>query len=206
MFNLIVELPENYEIDIFDAKYERSLLTNTRKLSSDCKIKQDSIYGKPRLFLQSCKVEDNRHNQIEFLPAQRSYMVCILAVPASIKDFSLYLTLSPSDFIQECLEDLLYLRTIYSNPFFSTVLLHFSTQSSADNFFLIFNGREYEEPSNEYCYTVFISSITYLVTTETIKDSIELPLCPLCIERIDVNISGITGILRTESSNLSKER
>ena len=75
---------------------------------------------------------------------------------------------------------------------------------------MIFNGREFEEHSNEYCYLVFLSSITYssspISPLQPRIEYIELPLCPLCIERLDVSTSGVTGVLRTEVNNLGRGR
>lgn len=205
MFHLCIELSELIEIEIFTPKYESSLLLPSPNLSP---LSCQNITGSAKLYRQAYTDEINP-KQVEFLPTQRTQLICITSVPLSIKDFSLYLTSLQSDFIQECMESLSYLRTIYASPYFSTVLLYFNTQSAADNFYMIFNGREFEESSHEYCYVLFLSSVTYFSCSSpksTLTEYKELPMCPLCIERLDVGTSGITGVLRTEVQNLKKTR
>ena len=201
MFNLLIEPCSNSDLTLYNPfNSPQNYLISA---SNSC---QDSICGKVRLFKKK-QNEITTHNQTEFLPIERSLSVCVLSAPSYLKDFLLYLNSLPSDFIKECLENLAYIRTVYTSTYFNTILLLFKTQSAADNFYLIFNGREFEEPSNEYCYVVFTSEVKFSQTGYLIdENSIELPICPLCIERIDVNSSGITGVLRNEVSNLSKTR
>jgi BRCA1-associated protein len=108
--------------------------------------------------------------------------------------------------VSECLESLQQVRTFLSSNYFSTVLLHFSNQSAADNFYTLFSGRDFSEPSNEYCYIGFIAETSYVKHLALKRDWKELPLCPICLERLDVNISGVAGVLRTESNSLVEKR
>jgi BRCA1-associated protein len=193
MYKLVIQ---PHELD--DTVPEEGFLDCIKSL---IEIKASSLQGSIRLFKQAHS-EEVKHSQAEFLPAQRSHIVCVLSVPIEIKDFSLYLASLQSDFIQECLESLESLRVVYSTAYFNTILLEFSAQSAADNFYLIFNGREFENLKNEYCYVVFISEIGFKATPDA-RDWIELPVCPKCIERLDINASGVTGVLRTELNDLN---
>lgn len=205
MYQLAIELPESTPLnlisDLNKAVTHSPIDTSQAKPST----KQDSIHAKAHL-LKSQHKEEYKNNTIEFLPSQRSNTVCILAVPYRISSFYSYLSNLHSDFIQECLESLILLRTIEFSKSFYTVILEFLSQNAADNFYLIFNGRDFEEPSNEYCYVFFVSEVLYIKVFEKKDELIELPMCPLCIERLDIHASGMTGVLRTEVSSLQSSR
>ncbi|OMJ71261.1 hypothetical protein SteCoe_30586 [Stentor coeruleus] len=205
MYQLAIELPESTPPNIILELTKPIMHSPTDISQSKPQTKQDFIHAKAHL-LKTKHKEEYKNNTIEFLPSQRSNIVCILAVPYRISIFYTYLSNLHSDFIQECLESLILLRTIEYSKSFYTVILEFLSQTAADNFYLIFNGRDFEEPSNEYCYVFFVSDVLYIKRFEKTDELIELPICPLCIERLDIHASGMTGVLRTEVSSLQSSR
>lgn len=57
-----------------------------------------------------------------------------------------------------------------------------------------FNGRYYGEENKEIIYTVFLSEI--LIQDTELGDLEDdwltsLPLCPLCLEKLDISVSGL---------------
>lgn len=203
MYNLALEFPEDCNLEyISQLNSELSLTILNPEEKIVCS--QDIIKAKPHLL--KCTNLDTHPKNLDQLPSQRSHTLCILSVPNWIKDFNEYLHSLSSDFIAECLESLTNIRTILHSSYYSTVLIQFSTQMAADNFYTIFNGRDFDEPRNQFCYIVFVSKISYNLGNWVHKDFFELPLCPICLERVDVSISGVIGILRAGGINLAKER
>ena len=81
------------------------------------------------------------------------------------------------------------------------VLLRFRCQDSADEFYQAFNGVPYNSLEPETCTLVYISKV------ETCKESeyypyanhTELPVCSICLERMDESVSTVLTILCNHS-------
>lgn len=203
MYNLILEFSEDS-----DSGYLAQLNNEPTSLLLNPEEKiiaiQETIKANPHLL--KYKNFDHQPKNLDQLPSQRSCTLCILSVPDWINDFYEYIHSLSSDFIAECLESLIRIRTVLYSSHYSTVLLQFSHQLAADNFYTILNGRDFAEPRNEFCYVVFISEVNYTKNVRVKEDFIELPLCPICLERVDVGISGVIGILRAGGVNLGQNR
>ena len=203
MHSIIIELPEETDQSSIESLNDHSYLFS---FPADNKpdLRAEIIKGQPHLVkFHKPEIDSNPKDP---LPSHRSQILCILAVPNWINDFYSYLLSQSSDLISECRENLVLIHTILSSHYFSTVLLYFSNQSAADNFYTLFSGRDFSEPSNEFCYICFISEINFSKTLVLKRELIELPLCPVCMERLDVNISGVLGVLRTESTSMLEKR
>ncbi|KAI4967983.1 hypothetical protein ZWY2020_006881 [Hordeum vulgare] len=76
-----------------------------------------------------------------------------------------------------------------------SVLVEFDDQKSADGFYLDLNGWRFSSSEVEVCHVLFIVAVQYTSSTELDLippvGSTELPTCPVCIERLDQDISGI---------------
>lgn len=77
-------------------------------------------------------------------------------------------------------------------------LLKFKKQEEADSFYQEFNGRPFNSFDPEECMLVFISSVkietqkgSELIGTPTTHKPFELPSCPVCLEHLDAETSGI---------------
>jgi BRCA1-associated protein len=89
------------------------------------------------------------------------------------------------------------------------VLIRFRDAADASEFKVMYNGRPYHDTKDsEVCHVVSISSIklkssstppfTFPYPTDIeakSTDVVELPTCPICLERLDVKISGLVQIL-----------
>jgi BRCA1-associated protein len=134
--------------------------------------------------------ESISHSNLTFLPLQRSHLLCVLAVPTSLDPHHVeaHFHLEP--------DDLSYARVVVHNGGIYTVIFSFAGQARADRFYQEFNGHEYNERTLEICYVVFLSELVF-TQEQPEAGLIELPSCPVCLERLDVFCSGIVGVLRT---------
>ncbi|KAK9765599.1 hypothetical protein K7432_005944 [Basidiobolus ranarum] len=109
-----------------------------------------------------------------------------------------------------------------SSPNKFLVLLKFRESDVAREFYNEFNGRAFNSMEPEICHVVYIQSIDYrsvtippyafptshditpIVGSSTTKESpianqmlsmVELPTCPVCLERMDASVSGLLTIL-----------
>ncbi|TVU16343.1 hypothetical protein EJB05_39902, partial [Eragrostis curvula] len=124
-------------------------------------------------------------------PPWRSTCLLVLAVPTYF---------SPEDFIcfcgpeVECASDVWFIRDDGVKERYS-VLLEFEDQKSADGFYLDVNGWRFSSLQGEICHVLFIASVQYTSSYEIASSApigtIELPTCPVCIERVDHDINGI---------------
>ncbi|XP_035207349.1 BRCA1-associated protein-like isoform X2 [Stegodyphus dumicola] len=130
--------------------------------------------------------------------AERSEMLCILAVPAAMTTHDLL------QFVAPVYDDIEHMRIIRENkPNQYMVLIKFKNQLSADIFYKNFNGERFNSIEPEICHLAFVAKV------ETIKESeeaclplpghTELPTCPVCLERMDESVEGILTILCNHS-------
>ncbi|CAG9324586.1 unnamed protein product [Blepharisma stoltei] len=191
MFSISVQVPQNSVITIRDPLYEQADDIEYVAAQLTDRVEVYETLGKIMLFKESGELKEEIHqSHIDFLPLQRSHMVYILAVPIRIENIQIFL----GSFV----DDLSYLRILRTSTYYYSVVLVFQNQSSADKFYFQYNGKEFDECSYEYCYIVYLSGVNFCSLPMIFDDWKELPTCPVCIERLDVNISGITGVLRTE--------
>ncbi|BBN04669.1 BRCA1-associated protein [Marchantia polymorpha subsp. ruderalis] len=125
------------------------------------------------------------------LPVGRSEHLCVLAVPTHMTgaDFCQF----TGSFMQN-IEDMRIVRNDGVTDRYS-VLMKFDKQSSADEFYRHYNGKPFSSLEAEVCHVLFTADVQYTDTAEeaTLPPSglTELPTCPVCLERLDQNISGI---------------
>ncbi|XP_020110517.1 BRCA1-associated protein isoform X2 [Ananas comosus] len=134
-----------------------------------------------------------QHAPDSLLPPGRGTLLFVLAVPTR---------LSPDDFIRfcgPCVEYASEIRVVRNDGMEDrySVLVEFEDQKSADGFYLDLNGWRFSSSEGEVCHVLFLGSAEYtssmeIATTPPIG-STELPTCPVCIERLDQDISGIVA-------------
>lgn len=156
--------------------------------------------GCVRLWKTIGPVESLSHRNLTFLPLQRSHLLCVLAVPTSLdpNHIEVSFQLEP--------DDLNYARVVIHSGGIYTLILSFACQARADRFYQQFNGHEYSERTLEICYVVFLSELVFTHQRNEETGLVELPSCPVCLERLDVSCSGIVGVLRTSQADLPAER
>ncbi|KAJ3677227.1 hypothetical protein LUZ60_002951 [Juncus effusus] len=125
-------------------------------------------------------------------PLSRGKLLFVVAIPH---------VLSPEDFIWVC--DSYIQRaskiTFLKNDEFEdrySVLVEFEDQITADRFYLELNGWKFPSSDvGEVCHVLYLASAEFTNSVEIAGTppvgSTELPTCPVCIERLDQDISGI---------------
>ncbi|XP_020589072.1 BRCA1-associated protein isoform X2 [Phalaenopsis equestris] len=131
------------------------------------------------------------HSSSDLLPAGRGTLLFVLAVPNH---------LLPEDFIRFCgsyadgSTGFQIVRNDGMEDRYS-VLIKLDDQKSADAFYLNLNGWRFSTAEGEICHILFLGSVEFTESTEIagtpLVGSTELPTCPVCIERLDQEITGI---------------
>uniref|UniRef100_A0A1D1ZKV5 BRCA1-associated protein n=1 Tax=Anthurium amnicola TaxID=1678845 RepID=A0A1D1ZKV5_9ARAE len=126
------------------------------------------------------------------LPVGRGTLLLVLAIPSR---------LAPEDFLHFCCwaysERLSEVRVIRNDAVEErySMLIQFDEQNAADSFYLELNGWRFPSEEAEVCHILFLSSVEYTESTEIAGSPpagfTELPTCPVCLERLDQDISGI---------------
>ncbi|GAV82487.1 zf-UBP domain-containing protein/BRAP2 domain-containing protein [Cephalotus follicularis] len=136
-------------------------------------------------------------------PASQSTSLFVVAVPNY---------LSADDFIRFCgprldhVDQLLFIRDDGMDDRYS-VLIKLVDQSKADEFHSYFNGKRFMPAEAEVCHMLYTISIEFTESVEvasTPPDGFtELPSCPICLERLDPDTSGILSTLCDHSFQCS---
>ncbi|CAN0918263.1 BRAP2 RING ZnF UBP domain-containing protein 1 [Linum grandiflorum] len=136
-------------------------------------------------------------------PTSRSTSLFVVAAPNY---------LSADDFVRFCeshidnVLELVFIRNDGMEDRYS-VLINLDSQSAADIFYNNFNGKRFSPAEAEVCHILFVLSVDY---TESAEDATtpptgftELPTCPICLERLDPDTSGILSTLCDHSFQCS---
>ncbi|CDS03639.1 hypothetical protein LRAMOSA01041 [Lichtheimia ramosa] len=133
------------------------------------------------------------------------HYACILAVPSFMQLDDLL------HFIRDANCDFRVIRDHAPNKY--TVILKFNTSKEAQDFEQKYNGKQFNVSEPEICHIVFLeeapiiesmvidSNPTPLSLHDTLKhdqqrpDRHELPTCPVCLERMDDNTTGLRTIV-----------
>ncbi|XAR53252.1 hypothetical protein NMG60_11021725 [Bertholletia excelsa] len=128
-------------------------------------------------------------------PSVRSTKLFIVAVPNY---------LSPDDFLHFCgshvdhFSDLCFLRNDAMEDRYS-VLITLVNQLAADGFYCNFNGKRFRPSEAEVCHIYFTQSAQCFEVAEEAgfppPGYVQLPTCPVCLERLDQDTSGIQSTL-----------
>uniref|UniRef100_A0A1J3HBD2 BRCA1-associated protein n=1 Tax=Noccaea caerulescens TaxID=107243 RepID=A0A1J3HBD2_NOCCA len=135
--------------------------------------------------------------------SSRSTTLFVVAVPNY---------LSSLDFIRFCdsqiahVSQILFIRNDGMEDRYS-VLITLSDQSAADGFHKSLNGRKYAPSEAEVCHILYVLSVEDTEFDELAASPpagfTELPTCPICLERLDPDTSGILSTLCDHSFQCS---
>lgn len=187
-------------------------------------ISQYMGHGIIRLFKESDTSENSTNDMAEegssptlTVPGDDT-MVCILFVPTYFTIHDLLHFYIGDDIVNNQIS---YFRILQNHDagigFNFTVLMKFKDPISARRFKETFNGKKFSKIDPERCHVVFIKEVTfkanlfdnneelvpYLLTdpftrlNEHNKDErqpVELPMCPVCLERMDSETTGLITI------------
>ncbi|XP_052181265.1 BRAP2 RING ZnF UBP domain-containing protein 1 [Diospyros lotus] len=128
-------------------------------------------------------------------PSSRSTTLFVAAVPNY---------LSASDFLLFCghhIEHFSHLRFLRNDGMEDrySVLITLVNQLTADGFYCSFNGKRFQPSEAEICHIYFTQSVLCYEFAEEAGSPppgfVELPTCPVCLERLDQDTSGIQSTL-----------
>ncbi|KAM6580109.1 hypothetical protein CsatA_003883 [Cannabis sativa] len=128
-------------------------------------------------------------------PSSKSTTIFVIAVPNYF---------SFEDFIRFCgsridhITELVFIRNDGMDDRYS-VIIRLMNQVTSDGFYCSLNGKKFSPGEAEVCHILFLHSVDYTESAEiagTPPDgSAELPTCPVCLERLDSDTSGILSTL-----------
>ncbi|KAL4292188.1 BRAP2 RING ZnF UBP domain-containing protein 2 [Arachis hypogaea] len=137
------------------------------------------------------------------LPFGRKPLVCVVGVPNHM---------TYADFCQFCgsfLHHILEMRIVRMDGTEDqySVLIRFDDQDSTDSFFKHYNGRRFSSLEVEICRVLFTLDVQYTGSIEHAQPSnatsTEQPTCPVCLERLDQDTSGILTTICNHSFHCS---
>ncbi|KAJ7962793.1 BRCA1-associated protein [Quillaja saponaria] len=137
------------------------------------------------------------------LPVERKPLVCVLGVPnhMTYADFCQFC----GSFIQHILE-MRIVRTDGMEDSYS-ILIKFESQASADNFYKHYYGRHFSSLEAEVCRVLFTLDVQYTGSIghaqASAASSTEQAACPVCLERLDQDMSGILTTICNHSFHCS---
>lgn len=137
------------------------------------------------------------------LPVERKPLLCVLCVPNHM---------TYADFCQFCgsfVQHMLEMRIVRNDGMEDcySILIRFDEQTAADTFHKHFNGRRFSSLEEEMCNVFFAADVHYTGSIEHTQSipasSTEQPFCPVCLERLDQDTSGILTTICNHSFHCS---
>ncbi|XP_025203555.1 BRCA1-associated protein [Melanaphis sacchari] len=133
--------------------------------------------------------------------SNRSQMICILSIPSNMNCHDLL------TFIAACQENIHHIRIIRDAASLNQymTLISFRTQEATMDFFHSFNGMPFNSLEPDCCCNlVFVSKVEVIKEDEPgcsapPSQHTELPVCAVCLERMDESVDGILTILCNHS-------
>jgi hypothetical protein len=136
------------------------------------------------------------------LPAKRSDLLCLLAIPAH------YSSAEICRFLRSHIRHVTQMRVLRDqSPDRLLLVLRFINQDFADAFYLEYNGARFNSVEPECCKVAFLSGVEFLEPRDsellTPVNQHEMPSCPVCLERLEEQASGIFITLCNHSFHCS---
>ncbi|GAA5852338.1 hypothetical protein JCM8547_006745 [Rhodosporidiobolus lusitaniae] len=166
----------------------------------------DLYWGTIHLYKEQGAEESTKEEKRRAKDEDDGRAVGLVSVPGVLNAATLLAFIAPA---LESVEQVRMLRDQAPNR--SLVLLRFRDAATASEFKRMYNGRPYHDSKDsEICHVVSLSSIKLkttstppftfpyspsdLSTSDSGKDLIELPTCPVCLETLDPKVSGLVQI------------
>ncbi|XP_061348006.1 BRAP2 RING ZnF UBP domain-containing protein 2 isoform X1 [Gastrolobium bilobum] len=137
------------------------------------------------------------------LPVGRKPLVCVVGVPNHM---------TYADFCQFCgsfIHHILEMRIVRMDGMEDqySVLIRFDDQNSTDSFYKHYSGHRFSSLEVEVCRVLFTLDVQYTGSIEHAQPSnatsTEQPTCPVCLERLDQDTSGILTTICNHSFHCS---
>uniref|UniRef100_A0A2P2LDX4 BRCA1-associated protein n=1 Tax=Rhizophora mucronata TaxID=61149 RepID=A0A2P2LDX4_RHIMU len=160
--------------------------TTAAQSNSNCSLKCYERRGVVHLYRSVAESSLPNNN-----PSSRFTSLFVVAVPNY---------LSPDGFIRFCgphihhVHDLLFIRNDGMEDRYS-VLMKLDNQVTTDAFYGNFDGNRFSPSEAEVCHVLYVLSVDFTESAEKASTPpvgfTELPTCPICLERLDPDTSGI---------------
>ncbi|XP_038993341.1 BRAP2 RING ZnF UBP domain-containing protein 2-like isoform X2 [Hibiscus syriacus] len=146
------------------------------------------------------------NDAVSTLPVERKPLACVLGVPNHM---------TYADFCQFCasfIHHILEMRIVRNDGMEDrySVLIRFDSQESTDKFYQHFNDRQFSSLEEEVCRVLFTLDVQFTGYTGSLDhvqsppaSSTEQPSCPVCLERLDQDASGILTTICNHSFHCS---
>eukprot|EP00268_Persea_americana_P038037 TRINITY_DN3769_c1_g1_i1.p1 TRINITY_DN3769_c1_g1~~TRINITY_DN3769_c1_g1_i1.p1 ORF type:complete len:514 (-),score=103.97 TRINITY_DN3769_c1_g1_i1:629-2116(-) len=137
------------------------------------------------------------------LPVGRKPLVCVLGVPNHM---------TYADFCQFCgsfIQHILEMRIVRNDGVEDqySILIRFDNQESTDSFYRHFNKKHFSSLEVDACRVLYTMDVQYTGSIEHVQTSLasstEQPYCPVCLERLDQDTSGILTTICNHSFHCS---
>ena len=79
------------------------------------------------------------------------------------------------------------------------VLLTFATEAEAEEFAGNYHGRRYSNASNDACVAIVVDDVNDDVDAVVNEGGREIPTCPVCLDRLDEDVSGVVTTMCNHS-------
>ena len=127
-----------------------------------------------------------------------SDLLCMLAVPAKMSCTDLLSFISP---LEKYIEHIRVIRD--STPNLYMTLLKFKNRENAHEFYDMFNGRPFNTLEPDVCHLVYVCKVESTKSSDgaslPLEGAIELPVCHICLERMDESVEGVLTVLCNHS-------
>ncbi|KAG8494795.1 hypothetical protein CXB51_012540 [Gossypium anomalum] len=146
------------------------------------------------------------NDTVSALPVERKPLACVLGVPNHM---------TYADFCQFCasfIHHISEMRIVRNDGMEDrySVLIRFDCQDSTDKFYQHFNNRQFNSLEEELCRVLFTLDVQFTGYTGSLDhgqsppaSSTEQPSCPVCLERLDQDASGILTTICNHSFHCS---
>ncbi|XP_045469173.1 BRCA1-associated protein isoform X1 [Harmonia axyridis] len=166
----------------------RERLTSTTK---DFENKNEIGFFSGNPFVEITKGVLHLYKEDTLTSKKQALILCILGIPASVTCHDLLTFTAP------CHENISHIRVIRdSKPNQYMALLNFRTNDAAVEFYSNFNNLPFNnmEPDS-ICRIVWVSNVEYATNSTPPPGHTELPICPVCLDRMDESVDGVLTIL-----------
>ncbi|CAG0914896.1 unnamed protein product [Notodromas monacha] len=177
-------------------------LANIADGDAEDAMKRSFISGNPEVEVTEGILHLYKENVLTPAPSDgdegRSMMICMLAVPAVLTSRDLM------NFLAPCSPEIQLVRIVRDRtPNQYMVLLKFRSQQGADEFYKTFNGMPFNSLEPDLCHLVYVSRVESVKESEggglPLEFHTELPVCSVCLERMDESVDGVLTILCNHS-------
>ncbi|GAA5950923.1 hypothetical protein JCM21900_000374 [Sporobolomyces salmonicolor] len=174
----------------------------------------DLFWGTIHLYREAGANESSKDEKRKAREEDDGTTVGLVSVPGVLNAAALL------SFIAPALDNIAQVRMLRdATPNRSLVLIRFHEAAVAAEFKRMYNGKPYHDSrDSEVCHVVSISSIklktsshppfTFPASPSDVanpagSEMVELPTCPICLERLDVKVSGLVQIMCQHSYHCS---